>query len=332
MMPGLKEGAMKAIRVHAFGGPDVLRLEDLPEPKAGPGQVVVRVKAVGVNPVDVTIRNGAYKNVVPPYTPGSDAAGTVESVGDGVTHVKSGDRVFITGTTSPGFTGAYAELALSRAGQVHPLPGPLTFPQGAAIYVPYGTAYRSLVQRARAQASETVLVHGASGGVGIASVQIARSMGLRVIGTAGTAKGRELVRQQGADHVLDHQAPDYLQQLATLTDGRGPEIILEMASHLNLGKDLTVLAKYGRIVIIGCRGPVEINPREAMMRDATILGMHLGNPTEAEATAIWAGLSAGFTNGTLRPVIGRELPLAEAAQAQKAVMEQNAYGKIVLIP
>jgi len=323
---------MKAIRVPAFGGPEVLKLEELPAPAAGPGLVVVRIKAVGVNPVDVSIRTGAYKNVVPPYTPGSDAAGLVESTGEGVSHVKAGDRVFITGTTSPSFTGAYAELAQCRAGQVHPLPAALSFPQGAAIYVPYGTAYRSLIQRARAQAGETVLVHGASGGVGIASVQIARAMGLRVIGTAGSPRGRELVLGQGAHHVLDHKAPDYLQQLTALTGGRGPEIILEMASHHNLGRDLTVLAKYGRIVVIGCRGSVEINPREAMMRDAAILGMHLGNPTEAEAAAIWAGLAAGFANGTLRPVIGKELPLGEAAQAQKAVMEENAYGKIVLIP
>ncbi|MBV8881432.1 MAG: NADPH:quinone reductase [Planctomycetaceae bacterium] len=323
---------MKAIRVHAFGGPEVLKLEDVDAPRPGPGQVLVRVKAVGVNPVDVSIRNGAYKNVAPPYTPGSDAAGLVEATGDGVAHVKTGDRVFITGTTSPSFTGAYAELALSRAGQVHPLPAPLTFPQGAAIYVPYGTAYRSLVQRARAQANETVFVHGASGGVGIASVQLARAMGLRVIGTASTDAGRDLVLKEGAHHVLDHKAPDYLQRLTALTEGRGPDIILEMASHHNLGKDLTVIAKYGRIVVIGCRGPVEINPREAMLRDAAILGMHLGNPTETEAAAIWAGLSAGFENRTLRPVIGKELPLAEAAQAQKAVMEQNAYGKIVLIP
>jgi NADPH2:quinone reductase len=324
---------MKAIRVHEFGGPQVLKLEELPEPKAGPGQVVVRIKAVGVNPVDVTIRNGAYSKVVaPPYTPGSDGAGLVEAAGDGVTHVKPGDRVFITGTTSPSFTGACAELALCRAAQVHPLPESLSFPQGAAIYIPYGTAYRSLIQRARGQAGETVFVHGASGGVGIAATQIARAHGFRVIGSGGTGKGRELVLREGAHHVLDHKSPGYLDQLMALTGGRGVDIILEMASHHNLGRDLTVLAKSGRIVIIGCRGPVEINPREAMMRDATILGMHLGNPSEAEAASIWAGLGAGFANGTLRPVVGLELPLKDAARAQQQVMEQSAYGKIVLIP
>ncbi|MBI3856738.1 MAG: NADPH:quinone reductase [Planctomycetes bacterium] len=324
---------MKSVRVHEYGGPQVLKLEELPEPKAGPGQVLVRVKAVGVNPVDVSIRSGAYAKVVAlPYTPGSDAAGLVEAAGEGVTHVKPGDRVFLTGTTSPSFTGAAAELALSRAAQVHPLPERLSFSQGAAIYIPYGTAYRSLIQRARGQAGESVLVHGASGGVGVAATQIARSQGLRVIGTAGTDRGRELVLQQGAHHVLDHKAPDYLEKLMALTNGRGADIILEMASHTNLGKDLTVLAKFGRIVVIGCRGPVEINPREAMMRDAAILGMHLGNPTEAEAASIWAGLGAGFANGTLTPIIGQELPLKEVAKAQQQVMEQSAYGKIVLIP
>jgi len=324
---------MKALRVPQYGGPEVLKLEDVPEPKAGPGQVVVRVKAVGVNPVDVSIRNGAYSKILtPPYTPGSDAAGLVEAVGDGVKHVKPGDRVFITGTTSPSFTGAAAEFALSRANQVHPLPDALSFSQGAAIYIPYGTAYRSLIQRARGQAGETVLVHGASGGVGVAATQIARAHGFKVIGTGGTDKGLELIRKQGAHHVLDHKAAGYLDQLMALTDGRGVDIILEMASHLNLGKDLTVLAKFGRIVVIGCRGPIEINPREAMMRDAAILGMHLGNPTESEAASIWSGLGAGFANGTLIPVIGQEMALKDAAKAQVQVMEQSAYGKIVLIP
>lgn len=322
---------MKAIRVHEFGGPQALKMEDLPEPKAGPGQVVVRVKAVGVNPVDTYIRSGAYAKVIqPPYTPGSDAAGVVEQAGDGVRHVKQGDRVFITGTTSPGFSGACAELALSRSPQVHPLPAALSFQQGAAIYIPYGTAFRSLFHRARGQAGETVLVHGASGGVGIASCQIGRAYGFRVIGTAGTEKGRALVLREGAHHALDHKAPDYLEKLSAITDGKGPEIILEMASHLNLAKDLQALAKFGRIVVIGCRGPIEINPRDAMGRDAAILGMHLANATEAEAASIWSALEAGFGNGTLKPVVGREFPLKDVAKAHEAVMEPGAYGKIVL--
>jgi NADPH2:quinone reductase len=324
---------MKAIRVHEFGGPQVLKLEEVPDPTAGPGQVIVRVKAVGINPVDTYIRTGAYSKVIqPPYTPGSDAAGVVERAGEGVTHVKAGDRVFITGTTGPGFSGACAELAQCRAPQVHPLPPSLTFQQGAGIYIPYGTAYRSLFHRAKGQPHEWVLVHGASGGVGIASVQIGRSHGFRVIGTAGTQKGRDLVLREGAHHALDHKSPDYLEKMTLLTDGKGPDIILEMASHLNLAKDLTVLAKYGRIVVIGCRGPIEINPREAMGRDAAILGMHLANATESEATSIWSALEAGFASGTLRPVVSREFALRDVAKAHEAVMEPGSYGKIVLIP
>lgn len=324
---------MKAILVHEFGGPEVLKFEDLPEPKPGPGEVVVRIRAVGVNPVDVSIRTGAYRQVVPlPYIPGSDGAGLVQATGEGVTEVKPGDRVFITGTTSPSFTGAYAEFAVCRASQVHALPGPLSFSQGAAIYVPYGTAYRALLQRARGRAGETVLVHGASGGVGIAATQIARAGGFRVIGTSGTSNGRDLVLAQGAHHALDHTAAGYLETVRTITGGRGVDIILEMASHLNLGKDLGVIAPSGRIVVIGCRGPVEINPREAMMQDAVILGMHMKNPTPSELASIWAALGAGFTDGTLKPVIREEIPLKDAARAQSTVMSPGACGKIVLLP
>jgi NADPH2:quinone reductase len=176
------------------------------------------------------------------------------------------------------------------------------------------------------------LIHGASGGVGIASVQIARAAGLTVIGTAGSDKGLALVREQGAHHVLDHRAPGYLDQIVALTEGRGVDVILEMLANVNLGKDLTVLAQGGRVVVIGSRGTVEINPREAMARDAAILGMTLFNTSEQDAASIHAALVAGLENGTLRPIVGRELPLAEAPQAHRAVMESGAYGKIVLIP
>jgi NADPH2:quinone reductase len=324
---------MKAIRVHEFGGTAVLKVEDVPDPRPGAGQVIVRTRAIGVNPVDTYIRNGAYNKVIQtPYTPGSDAAGLVDAVGDGATRFRKGDRVFITGTTSPGFSGACAELVVCREAQVHPLPDPLSFAQGAALYIPYGTAWRSLFQRAQGRAGDAVLVHGASGGVGVASVQIARSAGFTVFGTAGTDRGRALVAEQGAHHVLDHKDPAYLQQLMDLTGGRGVDVILEMASHLNLAKDLAVLAKGGRVVVIGCRGPIEINPRELMTRDAAVLGMHLASTSEADAASIWAGLEAGFRNGTLKPVIGREFPLKDVAKAHEAVMAPGAYGKIVLIP
>ena len=322
---------MKAIRVHRFGGPEVLNLEDVPEPKAGPGQVVVRAKAVGVNPVDTYIRAGAYgKAVQPPYTPGSDAAGTVEAVGSGVARFKPGDRVYTSCTTSPSWTGACAELVLCREAQVHPLSEKLSFTEGGGINIPFATAFRALFFRACAQGGETVLVHGASGGVGTAAVQIGRMRGLTVIGTAGTDRGRKLATEQGAHHVLDHKEPEYLEKLKAFTNGRGVDVILEMLANVNLGKDLTVLAPGGRVVVIGSRGPVEIDARNAMMRDGAILGMALNNGSETELASIHASLGAGFDAGALRPVIGREMALKDVAAAHKAVMEPGAYGKIVL--
>lgn len=320
---------MKAIRVQEFGGPSVMRLEEVAEPQAGLGQVVVRVRAVGVNPVDGYIRSGAHA-VKPslPYTPGMDAAGLVEATGEGVETVAIGDRVYVAGTLS----GAYAELALCDQSQVHPLPDALSFQQGAAINVPYATAYRALFFRAQARAAEVVLIHGASGGVGVAATQLARAAGLTVVGTGGTDEGRKLVREQGAHFVLDHHAPDYLDQLKELTKGRGVDVILEMLANVNLGKDLDVLARNGRVVVVGSRGPVEINPRALMSRDASVLGLTLMNASPQETSAIHAALVAGLENGTLRPVIGKEMPLADAARAHEAVMQPGAYGKIVLIP
>ena len=320
---------MKAIRAHEFGGPEVLRVEEIPTPQAGPGQIFVRIKAAGVNPVDAYILSGKYAAKPDlPYTPGKDAAGVVEAVGEAVREFKPGDRVYV----GDSLTGTYAEYALCEPLQVHLLPDKVSFAQGAGVHVPYATAYRALFQRAKALAGETVLVHGATGGVGIASVQLARAAGMIVIGTGGTEEGRRLVIAQGAHHVLDHRAPDYLKQLLDLTCGRGVDIILEMAAHVNLGKDLTVLAKAGRVCVIGSRGPVEINPRDAMVRDAAVLGVQLYNASATETAGIFHALGAGLENGALRPVVARELPLAEAARGHQAVMEPGALGKIILIP
>src|SRR5262252_1963339 len=320
---------MKAIKVTAFGAPDVLRMEEVPTPKPGPGEVLVRIHATGINPVETYIRAGTYARLPKlPYTPGNDGAGVVEQVGADVTEFKAGDRVYTAGSSS----GTYAEFALCRKEQVHPLPANVSFAQGAAIGTPYATAYRGLLQRAVAKPGETVLAHGASGGVGTAAVQLARARGLRVFGTAGSEDGIKLVREQGAHEVFDHRTPDHFEQIMKATNGRGVDVIVEMLANVNLGKDLTILAKGGRVVIIGSRGRVEIDPRDTMQRDADIRGMGMPNTPPAELASIHAALVAGLENGTLRPVIGKEFPLAEAAQAHRAVMEPGAFGKIVLVP
>lgn len=320
---------MKAIRVHAFGPPEVMQLAELPDPTPAEHQVVVMLHAIGVNPVDTYIRSGQYRpDLKLPYTPGLDGAGIVCAVGPGVHHRQIGQRVY----TSWSLSGTYAEQVLCKEFQAHLLPEGVTFAQGAAIGVPYGAAFRALFQRAGARAGETVLVHGASGGVGIAAVQLAKAAGLRVIGTAGSEEGKALVTAQGAHHVLNHRLAGYLEQLQELTCGRGVDIILEMLANVNLGNDLPVLAKGGRVVVIGSRGRVEIDPRDAMGMEATILGMTLYNATEAELASMHAAFGAGLENGTLRPVVSRQLPLAEAATAHHAVMEASTLGKIVLIP
>src|SRR5437762_2357821 len=244
---------MKAIRVHKFGGPEVLQLEDVPDPKPGPSEVVVRIRAAGVNPVDTYIRSGTYARKPPlPYVPGSDGAGEIESVGAEIANIAAGDRVYIAG---------------------------------------YGNK--------------------PSGG--------------------GTDRGLTLVREQGADVVVNHHTASHLDEILRATGGRGVDICVEMAAHINLDKDLSLLAPRGRVVVVGNRGRVEIDARQAMGRDAAILGMTLFNATDADVASIHAALGAGLANGTLTPVIGREFPLAEAARAHEAATESGALGKIVLL-
>jgi len=321
---------MKRIRVHEFGGPDVLKLEQAEDPRCGPGEVVVRVRAAGVNPFDTYMRSGAYgaRNPPLPFTPGSDAAGLVDSVGPDVHDLRAGDRVY----TSATITGAYAELAVCKRPRVHALPSPSSFAAGAALHVPYATAHRALFHKAQALPGETVLVHGASGGVGIAAVQLARAAGMTIIGKAGSPEGRSLVRAEGAHVAIRHDSPDYRREILDATSGRGADVVLEMLANVNLGHDLGLLARNGRVIVIGSRGRVELDPRDAMTRDASITGMLLWNTPEPEIAGIHAALRAGLEAGTLRPVIRAEMPLASAPEAHQRVMEPGALGKIVLVP
>ncbi|MGA7826139.1 MAG: NADPH:quinone reductase [Geobacteraceae bacterium] len=320
---------MKSIRVQNFGPPEVMKLEEMENLTPGPGEVVVAVKAAGVNPVDTYLRSGAFRpDLELPYTPGFDAAGVIVAVGERVRHRKVNQRVYVASLSS----GTYAEQVVCSEFDSHPLPDRISFSQGAAIGVPYGAAYRSLFQRAHALAGETVLIHGASGGVGLAAVQLARAAGMRVIGTAGSAKGCDLVRAQGAHHVLNHREEGYLDAIPEMTCHGGVNVILEMLANVNLDQDLQALATGGRVVVIGSRGSVEIDPRNAMMREAAIMGMILFNASLKERGSMHAAIVAGLENGTLRPVVSRELPLEDAATAHHAVMEKSTLGKIVLIP
>jgi NADPH2:quinone reductase len=325
---------MRAVLVRQFGGPEVMRVEEVPAPAPGAGQVLVRIRAAGINPVDTYMRTGTYAFKPPlPYSPGTDGAGEVEALGPDVNSFKQGDRVYIAADNiGPPRGGTFAEYAVSAATQLHPLPGNASFAQGAAIGVPYATAYRALFMRGSARPGDTVLVHGASGGVGTAAVQFAHAAGMTVIGTAGTDRGLQAVRDNGADVTISHKEPNYTDAIMKATGGRGVDVILEMAAHVNLDRDLTMLARFGRVVVIGSRGRIEIDPRGTMGRDGAIFGMTLFNVTPAELTSIHAAIVAGLANGTLKPVIGKELPLGDVVAAQEAVMAPGALGKIVLIP
>jgi NADPH2:quinone reductase len=320
---------MKSIRVKKFGGPEVLELEEVPTPRPDRGQLLVRLSAIGVNPVEVYIRTGTYvRTPALPYTPGSDGGGVVEEVGSDITQFGIGDRVYLSGSV----TGTYAELALCSIDQVHRLPERVTFAQGAALGVPYVTAFAALFYRAKAKGNETVLVHGATGGVGLAAVQLSRAAGLTVIGTGGTEEGRRIVSENGAHYVLDHGSPGYLDRAMELTGGKGIDLILEMLANVNLGNDLGLLAKFGRVVVIGSRGTVEIDPRATMSRNASILGMTIANLEPEEQASIHAALVAGLENGVLKPVIDREFPLEMAAEAHRQVMQSGGVGKLILVP
>ncbi|XP_042575219.1 quinone oxidoreductase isoform X4 [Cyprinus carpio] len=287
---------MRAIRVSEFGAPSVLKLcTDLPVPNPGEKQVLIRVHACGINPVETYIRSGSYaRKPSLPYTPGSDISGVVEAVGDGVCLLQTGDRVFTTGTV----TGGYAEFTLASEDTVHKLPDYLDYKQGAAIGVPYFTAYRALVQKAHAKAGETVLIHGASGGVGIAACQIARAFGLKVLGTAGTSEGMQLVFSNGAHLAFNHKEKDYLD----------------------------------KIKIVGSRGPIEIYPRDTMMKETSIIGVALYNATNKETSECATALFAGMETGWLKPVIGPEYTLDKAAQAHEDIINSpGASGKMILI-
>jgi len=320
---------MKAIVVHEFGAPEVMKLEEFPTPKAGPGQAVVRIHAAGVNPFDTYMRAGTYAIKPPlPYVPGGEGAGIVETVGEGVTKFKTGDRVYV----GHPLTGTYAEYALALESHLHRLPDRIPFNQGAGIYVACGTAYHAIFHHANARAAETLLVHGASGGVGIAAVQIARALGMTVMGTAGTDKGLELVRREGAHHAFNHKNAGYTEAILKATEGRGVDVILEMLANVNLAADLKLLARHGRVIVIGSRGDVTITPRDLMARASSVKGFVLWGISEADEADVHAGLYAGLENGTIRPVVGKELPLVEVVRAHKEILETGALGKTILIP
>ena len=312
---------MRAIVMTAFGGPEVLRLTDIPEPEPEHGQIRVRLYAAGVNPAEAYIRTGQYAFFKPtlPYTPGFDGAGVVDKVGEGVQGSNPGDRVFVTALTARRNTGTYAEKVVCDAEAVHLLPDAVTLEQGAAVGFPGMAAYRALFQCAGLKPAERILIHGASGGVGTVAVQLARACGAFVIGTAGSPASMELVRSIGAHIVLDP------------TQGVGPDVVLEMLADKNLENDMRMIAKHGRIVVIGSRGSLEMTPRLLMAKESAVMGMAIWHSAPEEARMAEAAVAAALRSGALRPVLGDILPLEKAAQAHEDIIARGGKpGKMLL--
>ena len=320
---------MKAIVVREFGQPEVMQVEDVELAEPTGTQVLVKIEAAGVNPVDTYLRTGIHAHAPNlPYTPGKDGAGTVEAVGDDVTKFKAGDRVYTAGSIS----GTYAEYSVCDESHLGRLPENISFEEGAGVWTPYATSYRALFQKAGVKAGETVLIHGASGGVGLAAVQWAKSAGLRVIGTASSEEGKQAALDNGADAVFDHSNEDHLSEIHQFTGNGGVEVIIEMLANVNLERDFECLAMFGRIVVVGNRGSVEFTPRQAMTKDATIYGMSLFNAGKDKLDEIHKAIGHGLTKGSLRPPVGRSFSLSDAPTAHHEIINSKANGKIVLVP
>ncbi|XP_069688395.1 quinone oxidoreductase-like [Periplaneta americana] len=318
---------MRALRIHKFGGPENLKLENIPIPPVGDSEVLVRVHAAGINPVDTYIREGAYAALPTlPAVLGREVAGQIEETGKNVSKFKKGDRVF---ACLPG-NGGYAEYVSCEEEYVHYLAEKLSFSQGCGLYIPYFTAYRALVTKCHIKPGEVLLVHGASGAVGIAAVQLAKAYGLIVAGTAGSIEGMELLKNIGADHVFNHKEKGYLNNAVAAIGGQGFNVVLELLANVNLGADLTVLNQEARIAVVGCRGTVELNPRSLMLREGSIIGVMLGGATKEDLKKTAEVILKGIDQGWVNPIVAREYTLEEAAQAHHDIIyNSGARGKLV---
>jgi len=305
-------------------------LETLPDPVPLADEVLVKIEAVGVNPVDTYIRSGNYARMPKfPYIPGSDGAGVIESVGSGVTDFSVGDRVYMV---SDGLgLGAYAEKIACPKSNIARIPDGISFEQAAAINIPYATAHRALNTRGAVRAGDKVLIHGASGGVGIAAVQMAAAAGATVFATAGSERGLRLVEDNGARYCFNHSVPGYMSEIRSIAP-KGIDLVIENLANANLDADLEILATFGRIVVVGSRGRLEIDPRMILQKDAVVCGMALWNATAAEISGIHKALFIDLAAGVLKPVVGKRFSLAEAKMAHEAIFERGAFGKIVLLP
>lgn len=343
---------MRAVVIPEHGAPDVLRVEERPDPPVGPGEARIAVRAAGINFADLLARAGMYPDAPrPPCVVGYEAAGEVESVGDGVDSVAVGDRV-VAGTRF----GGYAELVTVPAGQALALPEGLTFEEGAAIPVNYGTAYAALVIMGGLSEGERALIHAAAGGVGIAATQIAKGRGAEVLGTASASK-HEAIRGLGVDHPIDYRTQDFAAEAMRITGGEGVDVIIDALGPASFRKDYRILRQGGRLIMYGIS---EAQPGEgrnipgllrglARMPFATfpwwkslaslnenkgIFGLNMLHWWDREGglDRVTGPIVAGMESGQLEPVVAESFPFEQAANAHRYIHERRNVGKVVLTP
>ncbi len=321
---------MKAMRAHQAGGPEQLRYEDAPEPSLGDGQVLVRVRAAGINPADLVRLSGKLAPLRFPYITGTDVCGEVEALSPGVRNVKLGDRVF-----GRAIAAGYAEKACVLAREAIPLPDSLSFAEGAAIPIPFYTAYYALHYKAGLKAGETVLVTAGGGGVGVAAIQLAKVAGARVITTVGSQDKAERTRELGADVAINYKQQDFAAEVLKHTDGRGVGVIVENVASDNLAADCSAVARNGRIVLIGTGTGKTANATfgvlAALLKDITFYGMSLINADDA-IPDMAAVITKLFEAGKVKAPVSKTYHLSEAAQALNDLLDAKVFGKLVLRP
>jgi NADPH2:quinone reductase len=321
---------MKAMRAHQFGGPEQLKLEEAPEPQVEAGQVMIRVRAAGINPADLVRLSGRLGTLPLPYIPGTDVCGEIEKIGAGVNSLKQGQRVF-----GRALTGGYAERTCIAAEEAIPLPSNLSFEEGAAIPIPFYTAYQALHNKAGLKPGETVLVSAGGGGVGVAAIQLARIAGARVMTTVGSREKAERVATLGAHLAVNYREQDFVAEAQKFTDKKGVDVIIENVAADNLAKDFIAVGSRGRIVVIGTgtgkAGDANFPVFAALMKDVTMLGMSLIN-AGAQIPEMAGVLSGLFSEGKIKAVVSKSYPLAEAAKAMEDLVAAKVFGKLVLTP
>ncbi|MFF2921258.1 NADPH:quinone oxidoreductase family protein [Streptomyces celluloflavus] len=326
---------MKAWRVHANGEPRaVMRLDDVPDPQAGPGQLLLRVRAAGVNFPDALLCRGQYQVRPPlPFTPGVEICGEVLAVGAGATGAV-GQRVLAQPALPQG---GFAELVAVDAATVRPAPEALDDAEAAALHIGYQTGWFGLHRRARLQPGETLLVHAAAGGVGSAAVQLGKAAGAHVIGVAGGAEKARIARELGCDVVLDRRTDDIVARVKDATGGRGADVVYDPVGGDDYARSAKSVAFEGRIVVVGFAGGTVPTPalNHALVKNYSILGLHWGLYLTKDPAAIDAcheELTELAARGAVKPLIGGRVPLAGAAEAVQRVADGRSTGRLAVLP